>query len=98
VDARTTSSTGRSTGAAGRIFAFPVSDSLIPIPADALLGRGRVGDGAIGIASFVGAMREAGYKGFIEVEVFNQEIWDTPGDQNLRTVIDRHTQLLTELD
>ncbi|MBR7826510.1 sugar phosphate isomerase/epimerase [Actinospica sp. MGRD01-02] len=85
-------------GAAGRILAFQVCDFLIPIPADALLGRGHVGDGVIDIASFVRAVREAGYKGFIEVEIFNQEIWDTPGDQTLRTVIDRHTQLLAELD
>ena len=82
-------------GAAGRIHTFQVCDFLIPIPADALLGRGHVGDGVIDIASFVRAVKETGYKGFTEVEIFNQEIWDTPGDQTLRTVIDRHTQLFT---
>ena len=84
-------------GAAGRIHAFQACDFLIPIPADALLGRGHVGDGVIDIASFARAVRAAGYAGFTEVEIFNQEIWDTPGEQTLRTVIDRHTQLLTEL-
>ena len=84
-------------GAAGRIHAFQVCDFLIPIPADALLGRGHVGDGVIDIAAFVRAVRATGYAGFTEVEIFNQEIWDTPGEQTLRTVIDRHTQLLAEL-
>jgi sugar phosphate isomerase/epimerase len=84
-------------GAAGRIHAFQVCDFLVPIPADALLGRGHVGDGVIDIAAFVRAVRAAGYAGFTEVEIFNQEIWDTPGEQTLRTVIDRHRQLLAEL-
>ena len=84
-------------GAAGRIHAFQVCDFLIPIPADALLGRGHVGDGVIDIASFVREVRATGYAGFTEVEIFNQEIWDTPGEQTLRTVIDRHTQLFAEL-
>jgi sugar phosphate isomerase/epimerase len=83
-------------GAAGRIHAFQVCDFLIPIPADALLGRGHVGDGVIDIASFARAVRAAGYAGFTEVEIFNQEIWDTPGEQTLRTVIDRHKQLFAE--
>ena len=84
-------------GAAGRIHAFQVCDFLIPIPAEALLGRGHVGDGVIDIASFVRAVRATGYAGFTEVEIFNQEIWDTPGEQTLRTVIDRHTKLFAEL-
>jgi sugar phosphate isomerase/epimerase len=79
--------------AAERIHAFQVCDFLIPIPADALLGRGHVGDGVIDVASFVRAVRTTGYAGFTEVEIFNQEVWDTPGDQTLRTVIDRFGQL-----
>lgn len=81
----------------GRIHAFQVCDFLVPIPADALLGRGHVGDGVIDIASFARAVKATGYQGFTEVEIFNREIWDTPGDQTLRTVIDRHTQLVAEV-
>jgi sugar phosphate isomerase/epimerase len=81
-------------GADGRIHAFQVCDFLIPIPADALLGRGHVGDGVIDVASFVRAVRDTGYDGFTEVEIFNQDVWDTPGEQTLRTVIDRHEQLM----
>jgi len=84
-------------GAAGRIHAFQVCDFLVPIPADALLGRGHVGDGVIDIAAFARAVRSTGYAGYTEVEIFNREVWDTPGDLTLATVIDRHTQLLSEL-
>ncbi len=81
-------------GAQGRIHAFQVCDFLIPIPADALLGRGHVGDGVIDLPQFVRAVRATGYDGFTEVEIFNQDVWDTPGEQTLRTVIDRHEQLM----
>jgi sugar phosphate isomerase/epimerase len=84
-------------GAAGRILAFQVCDFLVPIPAEALLGRGHVGDGVADIAGLARAVREAGYTGFTEVEIFNREVWDAPGEQTLRTVIDRHTKLLAEL-
>ena len=81
-------------GAQRRIHAFQVCDFLVPIPADALLGRGHVGDGVIDIPPFVRAVRATGYDGFTEVEIFNQDVWDTPGEQTLRTVIDRHEQLM----
>ena len=84
-------------GAAGRIHAFQACDFLVPIPPDALLGRGHVGDGVIDVPALARAVRAGGYAGFTEVEIFNRDIWDTPGEQTLRTVIDRHTQLLAEL-
>jgi sugar phosphate isomerase/epimerase len=84
-------------GRAGRIHAFQVCDFLVPIPAQPLLGRGHLGDGVVEIAELARAVRAAGYAGFTEVEIFNREVWDTPGDQTLRTVIDRHARLLAEL-
>jgi sugar phosphate isomerase/epimerase len=84
-------------GARGRIHAFQVCDFLVPIPADALLGRGHVGDGVADIAALARAVREAGYAGYTEVEIFNREVWDAPGEQTLRTVIDRHVKLSAEL-
>jgi sugar phosphate isomerase/epimerase len=84
-------------GRDGRIHAFQVCDFLVPIPADALLGRGHVGDGVVEIAALARAVQAAGYAGFTEVEIFNREIWDTPGEQTLRTVIDRHRKLSAEL-
>jgi sugar phosphate isomerase/epimerase len=87
----------RRAGEHGRIHAFQVCDFLVPIPADALLGRGHVGDGVIDIASFARAVRHAGYAGYTEVEIFNREVWDAPGEITLRTVIDRHVKLTAEL-
>jgi sugar phosphate isomerase/epimerase len=84
-------------GKGGRIHAFQVCDFLVPIPADALLGRGHVGDGVVDVAAFARAVRDAGYTGFTEVEIFNREVWDTPGEQTLRTVIDRHVKLSAEI-
>ena len=76
--------------AAGRIHAFQVCDWLLPLPADALLGRGHVGDGCIDLPGIAGLVAATGYDGFTEVEIFNREVWDAPGDETLRTVIARH--------
>jgi sugar phosphate isomerase/epimerase len=84
-------------GARARIHAFQVCDFLVPIPADALLGRGHVGDGVADIAALARAVRDAGYAGYTEVEIFNRQVWDAPGEQTLRTVIDRHVKLSAEL-
>jgi len=85
-------------GRAGpRIYAFQVCDFLVPIPAGALLGRGHVGDGVIDIPMLARAVIGAGYDGLVEVEIFNQEVWDTPGELTLRTVIDRHRRYLSAI-
>ncbi|MFE0463751.1 sugar phosphate isomerase/epimerase family protein, partial [Kitasatospora sp. NPDC058965] len=73
-----------------RIASYQVCDWTLPLPADALLGRGHVGDGCIDFTALTAMVTAAGYTGWIEVEIFNQEIWDTPGDQTLRTMIERH--------
>ena len=64
------------------ILGFHVSDWLVP-PPDHLLGRGVMGDGVIEIRRLRVAVDVAGYTGPIEVEIFNQKMWDTPGDQVL---------------
>jgi sugar phosphate isomerase/epimerase len=73
-----------------RILAFQVCDWVLPLPADVLLGRGHVGDGHIDIRAIADAVVAAGYRGYIEVEIFNEEIWNTPGDETLRIIADRH--------
>ncbi|GAA3598856.1 sugar phosphate isomerase/epimerase [Kineosporia mesophila] len=73
-------------GAQGRIASYQVSDWITPFPGDALLSRGMMGDGHIDFASFTRLVRQAGYTGDIEVEIFNQEIWDAdPGQVAART-------------
>ena len=80
--------------AAGRIYVFQVCDFLVPIPPDALLGRGHVGDGVVDVPALARAVAATGYDGFIEVEIFNQPVWDTPGDQTLRILAARHREYL----
>jgi sugar phosphate isomerase/epimerase len=63
--------------AAGRIASYQVCDWTTPLPADVLLARHYPGDGVIDFASISAAVEAAGYAGDIEVEIFNQDIWDT---------------------
>jgi sugar phosphate isomerase/epimerase len=77
--------------ARGRIFGFHVSDWLVPLP-DVLLGRGMMGDGVIELRRLRSAVEAAGYAGPVEVEIFNRQIWDTPGDEVLGVMKDRYLE------
>ncbi|MNW16738.1 hypothetical protein D3C71_2156910 [compost metagenome] len=68
-----------------------MSDWIVPTP-DMLLGRGMMGDGVIDIRSIRNAVEAAGYQGPIEVEIFNQAIWNQPGDDVLATMIARYLE------
>ncbi|HZM78586.1 MAG TPA: sugar phosphate isomerase/epimerase [Candidatus Limnocylindrales bacterium] len=72
--------------AGDRISIYQVCDWVVPLPADMLLGRGHVGDGHIDFGPLTEAVRDAGYDGWVEVEIFNQSIWDTPPEQTVATV------------
>ncbi len=58
------------------------------------LGRGHLGDGDIDLARITGQVLAAGYRGYAEVEIFNQEIWDAPPDRTAATVRERFAALL----
>ncbi|RKT88064.1 Sugar phosphate isomerase/epimerase [Saccharopolyspora antimicrobica] len=77
-----------------RIAAYQVSDWITPLPPDALLSRGVVGDGHIDFAAFTRAVTAAGYRGDVEVEIFNAEVWAAPGARVLATCARRHAELL----
>lgn len=77
--------------AKGRILGFHVSDWIVPTP-DLLMGRGMMGDGVIDIKKIRQAVEQAGYNGPIEVEIFNEEIWNKPGDVVLEQMKDRFIQ------
>ncbi|MGW6281434.1 sugar phosphate isomerase/epimerase family protein [Kribbella sp. NPDC055071] len=64
-----------------RILSYQVSDWVVPLPADTLLGRGMMGDGSIELRRLRAACDAAGYGGPIEVEIFNQKLWDAPGQE-----------------
>ena len=80
--------------AGDRIVSYQVCDWITPLPADTLLGRGMMGDGHIDFPAFTGAVAMAGYRGDIEVEIFNADIWATPGDEVLATMSQRYLQLI----
>jgi sugar phosphate isomerase/epimerase len=80
--------------ASGRIVGYQLGDWLTPLPADALLGRGQLGDGSVDFRLLTRHVLAAGYDGYAEVEIFNQEVWDTPAEQVAATVKARFAQLL----
>ncbi|WP_017569037.1 sugar phosphate isomerase/epimerase family protein [Nocardiopsis halotolerans] len=79
-------------GAGGRIASFQACDWELPIPADALLGRGMVGDGHADVRALRRAVDAAGYDGDIEVEIFNERVWAADGDDVIATLARRHVQ------
>jgi len=81
-------------GRENRIASYQVCDFNLPIAADALLSRGMMGDGVIDFATIGTWVRDAGYTGDIEVEIFNQEIWDADGSAVLETVKERYAELV----
>ena len=80
--------------AAGRILSYQVCDWVLPLPADTLLGRGHLGDGAIDFEPVCAAVAAAGYDGYVEVEIFNAEVWAAPADQTAATVRERFAAVL----
>ena len=78
---------------ATRIMGFHVSDWLVPLP-DTLLGRGMMGDGIIDLRALRQAVDAAGYDGPIEVEIFNQAIWDEDPDAVLDRVVQRFGEVV----
>jgi sugar phosphate isomerase/epimerase len=77
-----------------RIASYQVCDFNMPIAADPLLSRGYMGDGVVDFATIGTWVRDAGYTGDIEVEIFNQDIWDTDGNTVLATVKERYAELV----
>jgi sugar phosphate isomerase/epimerase len=76
-----------------RIAAYQVADWLDPLP-DVLLGRGMIGDGVIEFAPWTRAIAAAGYDGPVEVEIFNRDVWNTPGELVLDTMRARYDALI----
>ena len=77
-------------GAQHRLASYQVCDWTLPLAADPLLSRGYMGDGYVDFTSIGRWVSAAGYTGDIEVEIFNQEIWNTPGDEVLQTIAARY--------
>lgn len=81
---------GQIARAGSRIASFQACDWVLPLPADALLGRGMVGDGHADVRGLRRAVDGAGYDGDIEVEIFNERVWEADGDEVVAEVVRRH--------
>lgn len=81
-------------GREGRIASFQVSDFLCPLPADVLLGRAMMGDGVIDFGPLCEAVANAGYRGDVEVEVFNADVWAADPGEVLATMKERYAALI----
>ena len=76
-------------GASDRILAYHICDWLVPTR-DMLLDRGMMGDGVIDLPRIRQLVHNAGYRGLTEVEIFSAENWwKKPGDEVIRTCIER---------
>ncbi|MGW9174695.1 sugar phosphate isomerase/epimerase family protein [Streptomyces decoyicus] len=72
-----------------RIAAFQLADWVTPLPAGVLLGRGQLGDGVVDLRWFRRRVEAAGYRGPVEVEIFNPALWARDGTEVLAEIVDR---------
>jgi len=77
--------------AARHTLGFHVSDWIVPLP-DVLDGRGMMGDGFIDLRGMRRDVDAAGYRGAIEVEIFNQALRARPLDDVLATMVARYRE------
>jgi sugar phosphate isomerase/epimerase len=80
--------------ARGRIACYQLCDWVVPLPADMLLGRGHLGDGSIDFPQISQQVLAAGYGGYVEVEIMNQDVWDAPAAETAAIVKARFAELL----
>jgi sugar phosphate isomerase/epimerase len=71
-----------------RIIAHHICDWLVPTK-DILNDRGMMGDGVIDLPGIRRMIEAAGYRGTQEVEIFSNDWWAKPGEEVLKTVVDR---------
>ncbi len=77
--------------AAGRVLGLQLADWIAPLP-DPLNGRGMLGDGTIDLRRFLAGVDATGYRGPIEVEIFNPQVWALDPEETLRLVADRYLE------
>jgi sugar phosphate isomerase/epimerase len=77
-----------------RVVSYQISDWITPLPVDTLLARGMMGDGHIDFAAFTRSVASAGYRGDIEVEIFNADLWAAPPTKVVDTMAKRYLELV----
>lgn len=74
--------------AGARIIAHHICDWLVPTK-DILHDRGMMGDGVIDLPAIRTLIEAAGYRGVQEVEIFSNDWWAKPGEEVLKTAVER---------
>lgn len=74
-------------GKLGKIFAFHVCDWRTPT-VDFLNDRGLMGEGRIDIPLIRSWVERAGFKGFAEVEIFSERLWERDQDEFLADIVE----------
>lgn len=82
-------------GAEGRLASFQICDWTLPLAAEVLHARGYPGDGFADIPALTAAVTASGYTGPIEVEIFREDIWETPVREVVRTCAERYDELVS---
>jgi sugar phosphate isomerase/epimerase len=77
-----------------RIVSYQICDWITPLPADTLLARGMMGDGHIDFPTFTRSVTAAGYRGEVEVEIFNADLWKAPPAWVVDTMVRRYLDLV----
>lgn len=76
-------------GRAGHLFAFHVCDWKTPTE-HLLLDRGLMGEGCIPLRQIRGWVEDAGFDGFVEVEIFSETYWKMDQRVYLRRIQDAY--------
>ena len=81
-------------GHENRLASYQICDFNLPIANDALKSRGMMGDGYVDFASLSRWVAKAGYRGPVEVEIFNEEINNQDAALTLCTMKQRYNDLV----
>lgn len=79
---------------ADRLLAYQGCDWNLPLAAEPLFSRGYMGDGFVDFPAITALIKDAGYRGDIEVEIFNEDVWATPVAESIRIIAERFEQLV----
>jgi sugar phosphate isomerase/epimerase len=79
-------------GREGRLCAFQLADWTTPLPEGVLNGRGQLGDGAVDLLRWRRYVAATGYRGPVEVELFNDGLWARDGREVLAETVRRYLE------
>ena len=84
----------RRCGSLGKLAALHISDWRIPTE-DTLMDREIMGRGCIPLGKIIRWAQEAGYSGFLEVEIFSRRYWEDDQATFLTSIIEGYTKINT---